>query len=136
MSDMRTITCLHYIAAGRDQVWRALTDPCTTRRYYVGLAVDSDWQEGGPIAYRAPAGPAWAALTGHIVRLESGHTLMHTLDEGWVTWTVDEGQPGLCRVSLVHDDLDPSGDVPMDEVWHQVVSGLKTVVETGRALIA
>lgn len=136
MSDMRTITCLHYIASTRDQVWQALTDPCYTRRYYVGLAVVSEWREDGPITYRVPDGPGWAALTGHILRLEPGHILMHSLDEtSWVTWTVDEVRPGLCRVTFEHDDLDPACATPMDEVWHQVVGGLKTVLETGRALI-
>jgi uncharacterized protein YndB with AHSA1/START domain len=127
---MRTITCLHYIAATPDQVWRALTDPAVTRRYYFGLAVESAWHEDAPITFRAPGG---AALTGHIVRIEPGHVLMHSLDEtSWVTWTLDETQPGLCRVTLCHDDLDPADT---EDTWHQVVGGLKTVLETGRALI-
>jgi uncharacterized protein YndB with AHSA1/START domain len=127
---MRTITCLHYIAATPDQVWLALTDPAVTRRYFFGLAVDSTWHEDAPIAFRAPEG---SALTGHIVRLEPGHVLMYSLDEtSWVTWTLEEARPGLCRVTLIHDDLDPCGT---DDAWHQVVGGLKTVLETGRALI-
>jgi uncharacterized protein YndB with AHSA1/START domain len=133
---MRTITCLHYIAATPDQVWQALTEPTFTRRYFFGLAVDSDWREDAPITYRAAGGPDWAVLTGHIVRLEPGRTLMYSLAEtAWVTWTLDQVSPGLCRVTFVHDDLDPAGGEPLTETWHQVVGGLKTVLETGRALI-
>jgi uncharacterized protein YndB with AHSA1/START domain len=141
---MRTRTFTVYAAASRAQVWRALTDPECTRRFYFGLAVDAEWREDGPIAYRMPGGaPHWAELHGHIVHVSPGHRLVHSLDEttawgdapeSWVCWAVDEMTPGLCRIALTSDDLDPAGAGDRDEAWSRVLSGLKTVLETGHAL--
>jgi hypothetical protein len=47
---------------------------------------------------------------------------------------VDELAPGLCRVALTSDDLDPTGGAERDEAWSSVLGGLKTVLETGRAV--
>ena len=51
--------------------------------------------------------------------------------DAWVSWTVDEVSPGLCKVTLTHDELDPVGD---GEEWALLLSGLKTAVETGLPL--
>jgi uncharacterized protein YndB with AHSA1/START domain len=141
---MRTRTFTLYAAATRGQVWRALTDPECTRRFYFGLSVDAEWRADGPIAYRMPGGaPDWAELHGHIVHLSPGRRLMHSLEEttpwgpapeSWVCWAIDEMSPGLCRVALTSDDLDPAGACDRDEAWSRVLSGLKTVLETGHAL--
>jgi uncharacterized protein YndB with AHSA1/START domain len=140
---MRTRTFTVYVAATRAQVWRALTDPECTRRFYLGLAVDADWRDDGPIAYRAPGAPDWAELSGRIVHIRPHHWLVHSIDEttawgaapeSWVTWVVDELSPGLCRIALTSDDLDPIGGVERDEAWRSVLGGLKTVLETGRAV--
>jgi len=40
------------IAAGRDAIWHALTDPDTIARYMYGTRVTTDWQAGSPITYR------------------------------------------------------------------------------------
>jgi len=40
------------IAASRDAIWHALTDPDTIARYMYGTRVTTDWREGGPITYR------------------------------------------------------------------------------------
>jgi uncharacterized protein YndB with AHSA1/START domain len=141
---MRTRTFTLYAAATRAQVWRALTDPESTRRFYFGLAVDADWRDDGPIAYRIPGGgPDWAELRGHIVHIEPGRRLVHSLDEAtawgvapeaWVSWAVDEMSPGLCRIALTSDDLDSDDVIDRDDAWSTVLSGLKTVLETGHAL--
>ncbi|MFJ3394269.1 SRPBCC family protein [Leifsonia aquatica] len=40
------------IAAPRDAIWHALTDPDTIARYMYGTRVTTDWQAGSPITYR------------------------------------------------------------------------------------
>ncbi|GAB3872727.1 SRPBCC family protein [Dactylosporangium cerinum] len=69
---MRTSTCSLYIAADPARVWRAITDPGFTRRFYLGLAVESQWIPGAPIVYRAAAGPVPDVLHGDIVHVEEG----------------------------------------------------------------
>ncbi|MGI5244548.1 SRPBCC domain-containing protein [Dactylosporangium sp. CA-139066] len=141
---MRTRTFTLYIAATPDRVWRALTDPSQTRRYYLGLAVDSTWTAGAPIIFRTQQGPVPDALHGEIIHAIPGECLIHNLFTGvgreqeahcWLTWTlaaVDD--PSLTRVSLTCDDLDARPDPDRDDAWSRIVSGLKTVLETGASL--
>ncbi|HTJ36581.1 MAG TPA: SRPBCC domain-containing protein [Dactylosporangium sp.] len=140
---MRTRTFTLYIAATPDRVWRALTDPAETRRYYLGLAVDSTWTPGAPIVFRTAHGPVPDALHGEIIHAIPGSCLIHNIFTGvgaeqeahcWLTWdltAVDEG--ALTRVCLSCDDVDGRADPERDEAWSRVVSGLKTVVEAGAA---
>lgn len=138
---MRTRHFSTYIAASSDQVWQALTDPSMTRRYYAGLAVESDWQPGSPIVYR-PDLPRYPGhqLAGEIVHAAPGRLLVHSLltdtdtdadraAQCWLTWELDEREPGLCRICLTCDDLDRFPDTERDEAWSRLLSGLKTAVE-------
>jgi uncharacterized protein YndB with AHSA1/START domain len=144
---MRTRHFTLYIAATREQAWRALTDPAMTRRFYFGLAVESRWRAGSPIAYRSAPGqyPAPVVLAGEIVHVEPGRRLVHSLvsdtdaeadreAQCWVTWDLDEPEPGICRVALTCDDLDRCDDPERDESWCRLLSGLKTVLETGAGM--
>lgn len=140
---MRTRTFILYIAATPEQVWQALTDPAQTRRYYLGLAVDSCWSPGAPIVFRTTQGPVPDALHGEILYALPGAQLIHNLFTGvgseqsahcWLTWDITPAEPALTRVALTCDDLDPRPDPERDEAWSRVVSGLKTVLETGAPL--
>jgi uncharacterized protein YndB with AHSA1/START domain len=144
MQGMRTRTLTLYAAATRGQVWTALTDPECTRSFYLGLAVDADWRDDGRIVYRVPGGgPEWAELRGHIVHIDPAYRLVYSLDEAtawgeapgtWVSWAIDEMSPGLCRITLTTDDLEADEPDDRDDAWSRVLSGLKTMLETGRAL--
>ncbi|WP_432987041.1 SRPBCC domain-containing protein [Dactylosporangium sp. CA-233914] len=140
---MRTRTFTLYIAATPEQVWRALTEPAQTRCYYLGLAVESTWEPGAPILFRTMQGPVPDALYGEIIHASPGCQLIHNLLTGtgpepeahcWLTWDLTPVEPALTRVALTCDDLDVRPDVERDEVWSRIVSGLKTVLETGAPL--
>ncbi|GAA3457284.1 SRPBCC domain-containing protein [Dactylosporangium matsuzakiense] len=142
---MRTRTFTLYIAATPDRVWRALTEPELTRRYYLGLAVESTWQPGAPIQFRTAQGPVPDALYGEILHASPGQTLIYSLLTGvgpepephcWLTWEITQPEPSLTRVALTCDDLDDRPDCERDEAWSRIVSGLKTVLETGAPLVS
>ena len=40
------------VAADRERVWRALTDPEALRKLYFGAEVESGWRPGDPISWR------------------------------------------------------------------------------------
>lgn len=136
---MRTRTFSLYIAATPEQVWRAITEPSQTRRFYLGLAVESQWCPGAPILFRA-AGPVPDALHGEILHADPPRQLVHNLFTGvgreqeahcWLTWDITVAEPSLTRVALTCDDLDPRPDTDRDETWSRIVSGLKSVLEAG-----
>ena len=130
-----------YIAAAPEQVWHALTDPHLTPRFYFGLAVESDWQPGSSITFRGP-GPA--ILAGKVVHVERSRRLVHSFitgadeagPEAWMTWDIEESEPGICRVCLTHDDLERTSDPDQDEACLRLLSNLKTLLECGVALAA
>jgi uncharacterized protein YndB with AHSA1/START domain len=139
---MRTRTFSLYIAATPDQVWQAITEPALTRRFYLGLAVESQWEPGASIVFRT-TGPVPDALHGEVLHVDPGRQLVHNLFTGigpeqeahcWLTWDLARVEPALCRVALTCDDLDGRADPERDEAWSRVLSGLKTVLETGAAM--
>jgi uncharacterized protein YndB with AHSA1/START domain len=144
MVGVRTRHFSLYITATPERVWHALTDPAMTRRFYFGLAVESDWRPGSPIVYRGTAAncPVAVLLAGEIVHVEPGRRLVHSLlsdtdtdrdVQSWVNWELEESEPGVCRASLTCDDLDRFDDPERDEAWCRLLSDLKTVLETGAA---
>jgi hypothetical protein len=48
-----------------------------------------------------------------------------------MTWDVEERDGGISRVTLTHDDLEPSADAEQDDICLRLVSNLKTLLETG-----
>jgi uncharacterized protein YndB with AHSA1/START domain len=57
--------------------------------------------------------------------------------ESRVTWEIDPVEGGVCRLTLTHDRLE-TAPLTAREVsgagWMGVLSGLKTLLETGRPL--
>jgi uncharacterized protein YndB with AHSA1/START domain len=54
-----------------------------------------------------------------------------------ITWEIDPREDGVCLVTLVHDQLEHSPLTARSvsgEGWMHVISGLKTLLETGRAM--
>ena len=142
---MRSRTFTLYIAATPDRVWRALTEPSETRRYFMGLAVESTFAPGSPIVFRTTQGPVPDALHGSILHAVPNRELIHNLYTGvgheqeahcWLTWELAAASPSLTRTSLTCDDVDPRPDPERDEAWSRIISGLKTVLETGASLPA
>jgi uncharacterized protein YndB with AHSA1/START domain len=134
-----------YIAATPEKVWQALTDPAFTRQYFGGFVIDLEPRAGGAFRLRYPDGRI------HI----SGAVVEWTPPRRFIcTWLV-EGMKDFAElpVCLVTYDIETSGDavkLTMTEShswdvpdailaggrsgWPAILSGLKSVVETGKPL--
>jgi uncharacterized protein YndB with AHSA1/START domain len=129
-----------YIAATPERVWAALTESEFTRRYYYGNTVESNWKPGSPMIYRNPDGTE--AIQGEIVEADAPRRLVHTFffpgtDESpsRCTWTIEpRGEATL--LTLVHDEFDGETSTykSVAHGWVPILSGLKTLLETGKAL--
>ena len=94
------------IAAAPADVWRALTDPEWTRRWYYDSPVTGDWRPGGAVSYRFPDGP----------ELENG-----------VVVEIDEPRRLALETSFVWDD-EIRAEPPHRTTWDLEAGGAGTLV--------
>jgi uncharacterized protein YndB with AHSA1/START domain len=129
-----------YIRATPDEVWRALTESEFTKRYYYDNTVESDWKPGSPMVYRNPDGSE--AIKCEVIEADAPRRLVHTFyfpgtDESpsRCTWTI-EARGAATLLTLTHDDFDGETSTyrSVAHGWVPVLSGLKTLLETGEAL--
>jgi uncharacterized protein YndB with AHSA1/START domain/DNA-binding transcriptional ArsR family regulator len=144
MSERPTRVFEIFIRATPEQIWRALTDGALTPQYYIGTRVESTWQVGAPYRYIAPDGQA--LLVGEVLEIDPPHHLVTTFQPTWaapadsqpsrVTWAIAPAGPA-CRVTVTHEGLDPASALTpqLSSGWAEILSGLKTLLETGEPLV-
>ena len=130
-----------YIRTTPDQLWQAITDPEMTRKYFYSSAVESDWKQGSSCVYRGPDGHP--TIDGEIVEIEPGRRLVTTFrfpssedPPSRVTWEIERlGE--TCKLTLLHDGFATATETfkSVGAGWNPVLSGLKTLLETGRPLV-
>jgi len=135
-----------YIRATPEQVWDAITQPEFTAQYFFGSKVDTTAEAGDPIRHYAPDGQE---LWGDDAVLESDRPrrLVHTWRSLYdaelaaeppsrVSWEIEPQPGGICKLTVVHDQLEgsPRTAASVSGGWMFVISGLKTVLETGSPL--
>lgn len=124
-----------FVSASPEQVWRALTDPLLNRRLYGGLSMESDWRPDSRITIRGPA--PTMVVTGRVLEAEPNRHLTHSFvtaidsddPESWLSWEIEQREPGLCRVTVSHDDLEPRPDPEQDDAILLLLSTLKSECE-------
>jgi uncharacterized protein YndB with AHSA1/START domain len=135
------------IKASPDQIWDAITKPEFTARYFHGSRVETTGQAGTRMRYLAPDGET---VWGDEVILEAERP--YRLVVPWrslyspelaaepasrVTWEIAEQSDGVCLLTVTHDHLESSPRTAESVGgigWLTVISGLKTVLETGQPL--
>lgn len=135
-----------FIRATAEQVWDAITRPEFTSRYFFGSHVHTTGEVGTPIRHTAPDGEK---LWGDDMVLESErprrfvHTWRALYDEEMaeeprsrVTWEIEQLPDGVTKLTVIHDQLDgsPKTAASVAGGWMLVLSGLKTLLETGEPL--
>jgi DNA-binding transcriptional ArsR family regulator/uncharacterized protein YndB with AHSA1/START domain len=135
-----------FIRADREQVWDALTSSDYTVKYYYASTVESEWRPGAPFVYRIQGEPA---IVGEVIESSPPERLVCTFDARWddevrddppsrITWTLEEAGPGVSKLTVVHDgfDSETATFVQIAGGMPYILSGLKTLLETGEPLAA
>lgn len=144
MSERPTRVFEIFIRSTPEQIWRALTDGALTPHYYVGTRVESSWEPGA--SYRYLNADDVALLIGEVLESKPPHLLVTTFQPTWaspednqpsrVTWAIEPVGPS-CRVTVTHEGLDPASPLTpqLTTGWAEILSGLKTLLETGEPLV-
>lgn len=134
-----------YIRTTPEKLWDAITRPEMTRQYFYATDVESDWRVGSPVRHKGADGEA--KLDGKVLEVLPGRKLVTTFcavhdpeaakdRPSRVTWEI-EPRGEVCRLTLIHDDFDgiTATYKQVGLGWNPVLSGLKTLLETGRPLV-
>jgi uncharacterized protein YndB with AHSA1/START domain len=132
-----------FIKASPEAIWEAITKPEFTVRYFHGARIDVSperyyslspddevWGDSRTYEYDPPRRlvHGWRSLYDE----EMGNE-----EESRVTWEIEPREDGVCLLTVVHDRLEgaPKTAASVAGVgWMYVLSGLKTLLETGTAL--
>lgn len=144
MSERPTRVFEIFIRSTAAQIWQALTDGALTPQYYIGARVESTWEAGATYRYVTPDGTT--LLVGEVLEVDPPKRLVTTFQPTWgapeenqptrVTWTI-EPRGTACRVTVTHEGLDPAAAITaqLSTGWAEILSGLKTLLETGEPLV-
>src|SRR5918999_174031 len=131
-----------YIKTTPDRLWQAITDSDQRQIYNFGVGVSSDWTKGSRYEANHPAGVSIAA--GENLEVDPPRRLVQSFNALWsddvkaegtsrVTWEI-EPIGDSCRLTVTHDQLREDANQQVYGGWPQILSGLKTLLETGQPL--
>jgi uncharacterized protein YndB with AHSA1/START domain/DNA-binding transcriptional ArsR family regulator len=147
-----------YISATPERVWSALTEPAFTRQYW-GVALISDWKVGSTVTWELDRvtiadseqvvlvsdPPRRLSFTWHTVTPEfvaaygdDQEFLRKASVEPRSKVTFDLEQVGnALKLTVTHDGFQPGSVIlpGVSEGWPTLISGLKTLLETGEPLV-
>jgi len=132
-----------YIRTTPERLWEAITDREIRAKYHFGVQVTSDWTPGARIDLGSPNAPGPLG-EGEVLEVDPPRKLVHTMVALWsddvkaegtsrVTWEI-EPVGDSCRLLLTHDELREGANEQIYGGWPQILSGLKTWLETGEVL--
>jgi uncharacterized protein YndB with AHSA1/START domain/DNA-binding transcriptional ArsR family regulator len=134
-----------YIRTTPERLWQAITLPEYTRRYYYGGHFESSWRPGDPYRTFLPDGST--PFEGTILEADPPRRLVFSFhysgdpdtraeQPSRVTWEIAP-MGEMCKLTVVHDGFAPGELATYRRVgggWPYILSGLKTLLETGEPL--
>ena len=130
-----------YIKTTPERLWQAITDPAMRRKYNFGVVVSSTWTKGS--RYQGLGGDM-PIFEGVNLEVNPPRRLVQSYQALWgedvksegtsrVTWEI-EPVGDSCLLKVTHDQLREGANSQLYGGWPMVLSGLKTLLETGQIL--
>jgi DNA-binding transcriptional ArsR family regulator/uncharacterized protein YndB with AHSA1/START domain len=132
-----------YIKTTPERLWEAIVDDEMRQKYNFGVGVRSDWTPGSSYeGFHPGAGIVLAA--GENLEVDPPRRLVQSFNALWgeqvksegtsrVTWEIEQVEDS-CRLTVTHDQLAEGANDELFGGWPMILSGLKTLLETGEAL--
>jgi uncharacterized protein YndB with AHSA1/START domain len=132
-----------FIKTTPERLWEAITDPKMRAKYSFGVETHSDWTPGSEYTSSVPG--VVDIAQGENVEVDAPRRLVQTFNALWsdevkdegtsrVTWEIEPVGDDSCRLTIVHEELRDGANPELYGGWPQILSGLKTLLETGEQL--
>ncbi len=132
-----------YIKTTPERLWEAITNPELRAKYNFGAAIVSDWKPGSKYQMGARDGSVLLG-EGELLEVDPPRRLVQTMVALWsdevknegpsrITWEI-EPVGDSCRLTVIHDQLREGANNQLYGGWPMLLSGLKTLLETGELL--
>jgi len=131
-----------YIKTTPERLWKAITSEEMRARYSFGVRTASEWTQGSE--YRSGVPGVIEIASGENLEVEPPRRLVQSFNALWsdqvrsegtsrVTWEI-EPVGSSCRLRVTHDQLGEDANNEIYGGWPMILSGLKTLLETGEDL--
>jgi uncharacterized protein YndB with AHSA1/START domain/DNA-binding transcriptional ArsR family regulator len=131
-----------YIKTTPERLWEAITDPELRAKYSFGVKTRSDWMPGS--SYEAAVPGTVEIAAGENLEVDPPHRLVQSFNALWsddvkaagtsrVTWEIHPVGDS-CQLTVIHDRLPKDANPELYGGWPMILSGLKTLLETGETL--
>jgi uncharacterized protein YndB with AHSA1/START domain/DNA-binding transcriptional ArsR family regulator len=132
-----------YIKTTPERLWEAIVDDEMRQKYNFGVGVRSDWTPGSSYEGIHP-GAGIAIAAGENLEVDPPRRLVQSFNALWgeqvksegtsrVTWEIEQVEDS-CRLTVTHDQLAEGANDELFGGWPMILSGLKTLLETGKLL--
>jgi uncharacterized protein YndB with AHSA1/START domain len=132
-----------FIKATPESIWDAITKPEFTARYFYGARIENTAERHRALS---PDGDVWGDSP--TFEYDPPRRLVHEWQSLYdpelaaeepsrVSWEIEPQDGGYCKLTVVHDRLEASpktAESVSGVGWMMVLSGLKTLLETGQPL--
>jgi uncharacterized protein YndB with AHSA1/START domain len=132
-----------FIKTTPERLWEAITDPDLRARYSFGVRTESDYAQGSTYTSGVPG--VVEIAEGENVEVDPPRRLVQTFTALWsdevkaegktrVTWEIEPVGDDSCRLAVTHDLVKKGANGELYGGWPMILSGLKTLLETGEDL--
>ncbi|HEX6585994.1 MAG TPA: SRPBCC family protein [Solirubrobacterales bacterium] len=132
-----------YIKTTPERLWEAITDREMRAKYSFGVGTESEWTPGS--TYKASVPGVIEIAEGENIEVDPPRRLVQSFTALWseevraegasrVTWEIEPVGDDSCRLTVVHDQLNKGANGELYGGWPMILSGLKTLLETGELL--
>jgi len=134
-----------FIRTTPEELWEALKDPRFTRQYWFGIVIESGWTKGSPWQMRYADGPV--DTTGEVLEIDPPRRLVVRWQNQAKPALAAEG-PSRCtfalepvgdavKLTITHEIDRPDSQLiqAVSGGWPLVLSNLKSLLETGAAVV-
>jgi uncharacterized protein YndB with AHSA1/START domain len=131
-----------YIKTTPERLWEAITDPEMRAKYSFGVSTTSEWTAGSE--YRSGVPGVVEIAEGENLEVDPPNRLVQSFTALWsdevkavgssrITWEIRQVADS-CQLTVIHDQLPLDASGELYGGWPMILSGLKTLLETGEDL--